>query len=130
MKIVFMVLFLSVSNNLMAAPDGERLSFVLGCVNCHHQTPREAINAPPLVIVRSYSIDEFRNLLKTGKTRTGRDLLETSSLMGIVATEQFVYMTEVEIQSVYDYLKNDWTVEMGLKEETKIPRLYKAVSSP
>ena len=114
----------------MAAPDGERLAFVLGCVNCHHQTPKEAINAPPLVIVQTYSIEEFKTLLKKGKTRTGRDLLDVSSLMGIVATEQFVYMTEEETQAVYDYLKNDWTVEMGLAEETKIPRLYKAVSSP
>ena len=130
MKVAVIFLCLFSSYGVMAAPDGERLTFVLGCVNCHHQTPKEAINAPPLVIVQTYSIDEFRTLLKTGNTRTGRDLLDASSLMGIVATEQFVYMTEEEIRSVYDYLKNDWTVEMGLAEETKIPRLYKALSSP
>ena len=117
----------SLSFNLMAAADGERLAFVLGCINCHHQTPKEAINAPPLVIVRGYSFDEFRTLLKTGKTQSGRDLLAISSLMGIVATEQFTYMTEEEIRAVYDFLKNDWTVEKGLAEEAKIPRLYRAM---
>jgi hypothetical protein len=126
MKILFTVVFLLLSFNLTAAPDGKRLAFVLGCINCHHQTPKEAINAPSLVIVRGYSLDEFRTLLKTGVTRSGRDLLAASSLMGIVATEQFIYMTEEEIEAVYNFLKKDWTVEKGLAEEAKIPRLYQA----
>ena len=126
MKTVFGIVILLLSFSLTAAPAGERLAFVLGCINCHHQTPKQMINAPSLVIVQSYTLDELRTLLKTGKTRDDRDLLASSSLMGIVATEQFIYMTEEEIQAVYEYLKNDWTQEKGLAEEAKIQRLYQA----
>ena len=126
MQTVVGSVILLLSFNLMAAPAGERLAFVLGCINCHHQTPKQMINAPSLVIVKSYTFSELRTLLKTGKTRDGRDLLARSSLMGIVATEQFNYMTDEEIQAVYDFLKNDWTQERGLAEEAKIPRLYQA----
>ncbi|MBF8269925.1 MAG: hypothetical protein HW386_1634 [Gammaproteobacteria bacterium] len=126
MKIIPGILILLLSFNLMAAPAGERLAFVLGCINCHHQTPKQLINAPSLVIVQPYTLDELRILLKTGKTRDGRDLLASSSLMGIVATEQFIYMSDEEIQAVYDFLKNDWTAEKGLAEEAKIPLLYQA----
>ena len=127
MKTVLGIVILLLSFSLTAAPAGERLAFVLGCINCHHQTPKQMINAPSLAIVQSYTLDELRALLKSGKTRDGRDLLTSSSLMGIVATEQFIYMTEEEIQAVYEYLKNDWTQEMGLAEEAKIPRLYQAI---
>ena len=127
MKTIPGIVSLLLSFNLMAAPAGERLAFVLGCINCHHQTPKQMINAPSLVIVQAYTLDELRSLLRTGKTRDGRDLLASSSLMGIVATEQFIYMTEEEIQAVYEYLKNDWTLEKGLAEEAKIPRLYQAI---
>jgi len=129
MKTIPGIVSLLLSFNLMAAPAGERLAFVLGCINCHHQTPKQMINAPSLVIVQAYTLDELRSLLRTGKTRDGRDLLASSSLMGIVATEQFIYMTEEEIQAVYEYLKNDWTQEKGLAEESKIPRLYQATTS-
>jgi len=129
MKTIPGIVSLLLSFNLMAAPAGERLVFVLGCINCHHQTPKQMINAPSLVIVQAYTLDELRSLLRTGKTRDGRDLLASSSLMGIVATEQFIYMTEEEIQAVYEYLKNDWTQEKGLAEESKIPRLYQATTS-
>ena len=129
MKTILGIVSLLLSFNLMAAPAGERLAFVLGCINCHHQTPKQMINAPSLVIVQAYTLDELRSLLRTGKTRDGRDLLASSSLMGIVATEQFIYMTEEEIQAVYEYLKNDWTQEKGLAEESKIPRLYQATTS-
>ena len=126
MKTVLGIVILLLSFSLTAAPAGERLAFVLGCINCHHQTPKQMINAPSLAIVQSYTLDELRALLKSGKTRDGRDLLTSSSLMGIVATEQFIYMTEEEIQAVYEYLKNDWTQEKGLAEEAKIQRLYQA----
>ena len=126
MQTVVGTVILLLSFNLMAAPAVERLAFVLGCINCHHQTPKQMINAPSLVIVKSYTFSELRTLLKTGKTRDGRDLLARSSLMGIVATEQFNYMTDEEIQAVYDFLNNDWTQEQGLAEEAKIPRLYQA----
>jgi hypothetical protein len=103
---------------------GEHLVYTVGCVNCHHQTPREIINAPPLVIVKTYSLPEFRRLMKSGVTRTGRDMLAQSSIMGIVASEQFSHFTDDEVKAVYDFLSQQWTVEKGLAEERKIPVLY------
>lgn len=103
-----------------AAPSGERLAYVVGCVNCHHQTPKEILNAPPLVIVKSYSLPEFRQLLKTGITRSGRDMYAQGSIMGIVAREQFRYLTDEEVGAIHAFLQKDWTVERGLHEEAKI----------
>ncbi len=65
-----------------AGPSGERLAYLVGCINCHHQHPKEIINAPPLAIVQAYSLTEFKKLMKTGVTRTGRDMLAQSNLMG------------------------------------------------
>jgi mono/diheme cytochrome c family protein len=109
-----------------AAPSsGERLAYVVGCINCHHQTPKAIMPAPPLTIVKAYSLDEFKYLLRTGITRDGRTLLEKSSLMGIVATEQLSFLTEEEMTAIYEYLRNEWTPEKAAAEEAKIPRLYK-----
>jgi hypothetical protein len=110
---------------LPAEPLGEHLAYTVGCVNCHHQTPKQIINAPPLIIVRSYSLPEFRRLMKTGVTRTGRDMLAQSSVMGIVAAEQFSHFTDDEVAAVYNFLSRDWTVERAKKEEAKIPILFK-----
>lgn len=103
-----------------AAPSGERLAYVAGCVNCHHQTPKEILNAPPLVIVKSYSLPEFRHLLKTGVTRTGRDMYAQGSIMGIVAREQLTYLTDQEVGAIHEFLQNGWTVARGVQEEAKI----------
>ena len=96
-----------------------------GRVNCHHQTPRDIINAPPLVIVQAYSIEQFRVLLRSGVTSTDRNLTDIGSVMGVVAVEQFSYLTDDEISLVYDFLSKDWTQAMALEEESKIPSLYK-----
>jgi hypothetical protein len=109
---------------LCNGPSGEHLVYTVGCVNCHHQTPKEIINAPPLVVVKTYSLPEFRRLMKSGVTRSGRDMLAQSSIMGIVAAEQFSYFTDDEVKSVYDYLSQQWTAEKGLAEEKKISTLY------
>lgn len=106
-----------------APPSGERLAYLVGCINCHHQTPKEIINAPPLVIVQGYSLPEFRTLMKTGVTPTGRDLFAESNVMGFVAKEQFSHFTEEEIEAVHDFLQNSWTMERAAQEEAKIPRL-------
>lgn len=105
-------------------PSGEHLVYTVGCVNCHHQTPRDIINAPPLVVVKTYSLPEFRRLMKSGVTRSGRDMLAQSSIMGIVASEQFSHFSDDEVKAVYDFLSQQWTVERGLAEEKKIPVLY------
>ena len=39
-------------------------------------------------------------------------------------------LTDEEIQAVYEFLKNDWSVEKGLAEEAKIPRLYHTTPAP
>ncbi|MSQ98429.1 MAG: cytochrome c [Xanthomonadales bacterium] len=109
-----------------AGPSGERLAYLVGCINCHHQTPKEIINAPPLAIVQAYSLPEFKKLMKVGVTRVGRDMLAQSSIMGIVAKEQFSHFTDEEVAAVYNYLRTGWTAERAAKEETKIPSLYKA----
>lgn len=99
---------------------GERLVYVVGCVNCHHQTPKEILNAPPLIVVRSYSLPEFRTLLKTGVTRDGRDMYAQGSIMGIVAREQLSYLTDEEVERIHAFLQEGWTAERGASEEAKI----------
>ena len=125
MKSTLLILMLLVSCSAFSGSEGERLSYTLGCINCHHQTPKEFINAPPLLIVQSYSKEEFRKLLKTGETRAGRNLLGSSSIMGIVAVEQFSYLTEDEISAIYEFLTDEWTSGRAKTEEAKIPLLYK-----
>jgi hypothetical protein len=112
---------------LAGSPSGEHLAYTVGCVNCHHQTAKEIINAPPLTIVKAYSLPEFRKLMKTGVTRTGRDMLAQSSAMGIVAKEQFSHFTDEEVKAVYTFLTTEWTAARGLEEEKKIPILFKAL---
>lgn len=103
-----------------APPSGERLVYMVGCVNCHHQTPKEILNAPPLVVVKTYSLPEFRTLLKTGVTRSGRDMYAEGSIMGIVAREQLSYLTDEEVAAIHTFLQVDWTAERGALEEAKI----------
>ena len=103
-----------------AAPSGERLAYVAGCVNCHHQTPKQIFNAPPLTVVKVYSLDEFRTLLTTGKARGGRDLYAQGSIMGIVAREQLSHLTAAEVEAIHGFLQNEWTLERAAVEEAKI----------
>ena len=109
-----------------AESEGERLAYLLGCVNCHHQTPKDIINAPPLLVTQSYSPEQFTTLLKTGVTSSGRDLSGIGSIMGIIAIEQFSLLNEDEIAALYTFLSTGWTNEQALMEEAKIPELYKS----
>ncbi len=108
---------------------GERLTYVVGCISCHHQTPKGELNAPTLLVVKGYSLPEFITLLKTGVTRSGRNMLKEGSLMGIVAAEQLSYLTDEEIQAIYTFLTKDWNEQRIAKEEAKIPSLYKIKGS-
>ena len=101
-------------------PSGERLAYMVGCVNCHHQTPKEILNAPPLIVVQMYSLAEFATLLKTGVTRDGRDMYAQGSIMGIVAREQLSYLTDDEVAAVHAFLKTQWTAERAAVEDAKI----------
>lgn len=101
-------------------PSGERLAYVVGCVNCHHQTPKEILNAPPLLVVQGYSLAEFEMLLDTGVTRDGRDMYAQGSIMGIVAREQLSHLTDDEAAAIHEFLKKGWTAERAAHEEAKI----------
>ena len=102
------------------SPSGERLAYLVGCVNCHHQTPKEILNAPPLSIVQSYSLPEFKALIRTGVTRDGRDMYAQGSIMGIVAREQLSHFTDEELIAVHEFLQKGWTAERAAQEEAKM----------
>jgi len=126
MKPVICFLLLALPVPLHAAGStGEHLAYTVGCVNCHHQTDKHIINAPPLIIVKAYSISEFRRLMKTGVTKSGRDMASQGSVMGFVAKEQFAHFTDGEVTALYEFLTREWTVERGLEEEKKIPIYFK-----
>ena len=108
-----------------SGPSGEHLAYTVGCINCHHQTDKHIINAPPLVIVKAYSISEFRRLMKTGVTKAGRDMASQGSVMGFVAKEQFSHLTDAEVAALYKYFTTQWTAERGVQEEKKIPIYFK-----
>ena len=108
-----------------ANPSGEHLAYTVGCINCHHQTDKHIINAPPLVIVKAYSISEFRRLMKTGITKAGRDMASQGSVMGFVAKEQFSHLTDAEVAALYDFFTKEWTAARGIEEEKKIPVYFK-----
>ena len=128
LKATAVLLLLNSAVASAAEPSGERLAYLVDCINCHHQTPKEVVNVPPLAVVKAYSLPEFRKLMKTGVTRAGRDMLAESSLMGIVTKEQFSYLTDAEVAASYTFLQSDWTIERAAKEEAKIPLLHKAKS--
>ena len=122
----FLFLLLCLPGVLLASgPSGEHLAYTVGCVNCHHQTDKHIINAPPLVIVKGYSLPEFRKLMKTGVTKAGRDMASEGSVMGFVAKEQFAHLTDDEVTALYQYFTKDWTVAKGIEEEKKIPIYFK-----
>lgn len=124
-RLIFILLFVIPLVGSAAAPSGEHLVYTVGCVNCHHQTHKAIINAPPLVVVKSYSLDEFRHLMKTGVTKSGRNMVAQGSVMGVVAQEQFAHFTDDEVVAIYKFLTTEWTVQRGLEEEKKIPILFK-----
>jgi len=126
MKLLICVWALVVPVTLAAAtPSGEHLAYTVGCVNCHHQTDKHIINAPPLTVVKAYSISEFRKLMKTGVTKAGRDMASQGSVMGFVAKEQFAHLTDAEVGALYEFFTKDWTAERGIEEEKKIPIYFK-----
>ena len=123
-SVLFLMSMFGFSMAAHGVSSGEHLAYVVGCINCHHQRPKEGMNAPSLLIAKTYSIAEFKTLLQTGVTRTGRDLPKITSIMGIVAVEQFSHMTDAEIESIYAFLTNEWTQARASTEEAKIPRLF------
>jgi hypothetical protein len=124
-RLVFFLAFALAESLAAAAPSGEHLAYTVGCINCHHQTDKHIINAPPLVVVKAYSIAEFRRLMKTGITKAGRDMASQGSVMGFVAKEQFSHLTDAEVRALYEFFTKEWTAERGIEEEKKIPIYFK-----
>ena len=100
---------------------GERLTYVVGCVHCHHQLPKPIMNAPSLLIAQTYSLPEFRTLLKTGVTRDARDLYALHSAMGFTAREQLSYLTDDEVAAIHQFLHEGWNAERAAIEDAKAP---------
>lgn len=74
------------------------------CAECHglDQKGYPEEGRPPLVVAKAYSLDQFRRLLHTGITITGKE--SASGLMTGVARKRFVHLTEEEIRGLHAYL--------------------------
>lgn len=85
---------------------GEYLARMI-CTECHG--PRltgaagEPAPAPSLVVVSTYSPEQFTALMRTG---TPRDPATQLTLMAEVAQNSLKYMTDDEIAALYGYLRN------------------------
>jgi len=75
------------------------------CSECHGpQLEGEEmfeLTTPDLSIAGAYDYEQFRTLLRTGKTPGNKKL----GLMKEVAEKDFVHLTDAEIRSLHDYLR-------------------------
>ena len=74
------------------------------CSECHGQKLEgfEPIQAPPLSVVKGYSLEQFTRLLQQGKPIGDRDL----RIMGDTARVRFSHFTPEEISAVHAFLKS------------------------
>ena len=77
-----------------------------GCSECHGpavegQTMPNGVEPPDLTIAAAYDYEQFRTLLRTGKTPGNKEL----GLMKEVAQKDFVHLTDGEIKAIHDYLR-------------------------
>lgn len=84
---------------------GRRIALT-GCTECHGADlsggqPTPDTEAPSLIVAGAYDREEFRRLLRTGRPPNGRDL----GLMGEIARNDARYLTDPEIDQLYDYLQ-------------------------
>ena len=72
------------------------------CSECHGMKLHGDIegSTPNLAIVAAYSEEDFFRLMKTATPLGGREL----GLMGMVARERFVHLTDDEVRALYSYL--------------------------
>jgi len=72
------------------------------CSECHGMRLHGDIegSTPSLTIVAAYSEEDFFRLMRTATPLGGREL----GLMGLVARERFVHLTDDEIRALYSYL--------------------------
>jgi mono/diheme cytochrome c family protein len=75
------------------------------CTECHgaNLDGFEGEDAPPLVVAKGYSLEQFRKLMRTGITASGKD--SKTGLMSEVARERFApALTDAEIDALKAYL--------------------------
>jgi mono/diheme cytochrome c family protein len=88
-----------------ATAAGRRL-VAIQCGECHSPDlsggePIPGIFSPGLSIAGAYSRDQFRTLMRTGRSPSGRDL----GMMREAALNDLRYYTDAEIDQIYDYLQ-------------------------
>ena len=76
------------------------------CNECHGADLRGNVlvdfETPSLVMVAAYSDEEFRRLMSTGVSRTGRENL---GLMTVVSKDRFAYFTDEELTHLLYFLR-------------------------
>lgn len=84
-------------------PNGSYLAYTT-CTECHGHEFEGGFGgqAPPLVIVKGYSVEEFARLMETGVPRDGRDL----NVMDDVALSRFANFSGAEIEALHGYLQS------------------------
>jgi len=83
---------------------GRRITLT-ACTHCHGpslsgQPDAEGPKGPDLGIAAAYSLDQFRSLIRTGRSASGRDL----DMMDDVARGDLSHLTDAEIAALYAYL--------------------------
>lgn len=75
----------------------------IACTECHGHDLGGNDNMPALAIARTYSLEEFTHLMRTGEALGSREL----NLMSGVARFRFRHFTDEEIRALYAYLTRD-----------------------
>lgn len=87
-------------------PPGRGAYLVMNlCSECHGQNLEgrpEAQNAPPLAVVKGYSLEQFSRLLRDGEAIGNRPL----QLMRETARARFSYLNTDEVDAMYAFLKD------------------------
>jgi mono/diheme cytochrome c family protein len=73
------------------------------CSECHGQNLEgfAPINAPPLTVVKGYSLEQFTQLMRDGIPTGEREL----KLMGPTSRARFAHFTPEEISAVHAFLQ-------------------------
>lgn len=108
------VLIEQVAPRPAAVDTSDRLAFgaylaMTACSECHGPNLRGSPETltPDLAIAASYSLDDFRRLMQTGKAIGDREL----RLMSGVARGRFVHFTEREVRALHAFLSSLTTAD-------------------
>ncbi len=84
------------------------------CTECHGPDFQgdEFMNSPPLTVVRGYTIEQFKHLMRTGEPISRRDL----GIMSTVAQRAFVHFKSNELEDLYTYLTTRPSSPVGRRD--------------